>query len=717
MHTGFIKHLLEEFQTPFNNQVLIFSVILFIILLAPLVLGRFKVPGIIGLIIAGVVIGPHGFYLIEKDSAIDLFSTIGLLYIMFIAGLELDINEFRKHQYKSLFFGFLTFIIPLGMGFPICYYLLGYDFDASLLTASMFSTHTLVAYPIVSKYGVTKNPAVAITVGGTILTDTAVLILLAVIIGSSSGAINTEFWVTLVSSLVIFSFIMFYIIPKVARWFFRKLESEKTSHYIFVLSVVFFAAFLSEIAGVEPIIGAFMAGLALNKLIPHSSTLMNRIEFIGNAIFIPFFLISVGMLVDISVIFSGTHALWIAAVLTVTALVSKWLAAFVAQLSFKFSRTQGSLIFGLSSAHAAATLAVIMVGHKAGILDDNILNGTIILILIVCVVSSFVTEKASVKLALSEESDFLDNGSGEHDEEEQILIPLTNPVKMDKILDLAILIRDKKSSKSINVLSVVTNDNDAERNLRKSKEELNQVVSKGAAADVKISTLAIVDYNVSSGISRAATEIGANILILGWPGKKVALLDKIIGVNELIELIIQQTNKTIFVCKFERPLHTHKRMVLLVPALSELEKGFATWVSKISKMGEELSVSCVIYANENTKNVLIAQFNKIKSNLRVDFVVFNDWEDFLTIGKDIHIDDLIMMCIPRKGGASYQYYLENAPTKLDKQFKENSKMVIYAQDFEIEMFEKYQDMTGENVNLGIDTIQRIGKGLGNILKK
>lgn len=707
---------MEEFHAPFDNQVLIFSVILFIILLAPLILGRFKIPGIIGLIIAGVIIGPHGFNLIKKDSAIDLFSTIGLLYIMFIAGLELDMNEFRKHKYKSLFFGFLTFIIPLGMGFPICYYLLNYDFNASLLTASMFSTHTLVAYPIVSKYGVAKNPAVAITVGGTILTDTAVLILLAVIIGSSAGTIDAEFWITLVSSLLIFSFIMFYIIPKVARWFFRKLESEKTSHYIFVLSVVFFAAFLSEIAGVEPIIGAFMAGLALNKLIPHSSTLMNRIEFTGNAIFIPFFLISVGMLVDVKVIFSGTQALIIAAVLTITAIISKWLAAYIAQLSFKYSNTQGHLIFGLSSAHAAATLAVIMVGHKAGILDDNILNGTIILILIVCVIASFVTERAAVKLALLENS-MSENGEQEQEEEERILIPLTNPSKMDKLLDFAILIRDKKSNQPLTVLSVVSNDNDAERNLRKSRDELNQIVSKGSAAEVKIETFATVDYNISNGISRAATEVGANMLILGWPGKKVSLLDRIIGVNELIELIIQQTNKIIFICKFERPLHTQKRIVLIIPALSEMEKGFTAWMLKVSKIGEELSLPCVIYANEKTKNAVIKQLLKIKSNLRADFVLFNDWEEFLIIGKDILPDDLLIMSVPRKGGVSYQYYLENAPTKLDKQFKMNSKMVIYPQEFENQIFEEYEDMTSENINKGIDTIQKIGKGLGSILKK
>ncbi|HNF39005.1 MAG TPA: cation:proton antiporter, partial [Chitinophagaceae bacterium] len=309
----FFQQFIHEFQLPLKNPVLIFSLILFIILLSPILLKRLNIPGIIGLIISGVIIGPHGLNILAKNSAVDLFSTIGLLYIMFIAGLELDMNEFKANRNKSIVFGFFTFIIPLAIGFPVCYYLLKYNFDASFLTASMFATHTLVAYPIVSKLGISKNQAVAITVGGTILTDTAVLIILAVIMGKSQGTLNQEFWVQLGVSLTIFSIIMFLIIPRIAKWFFRKLESEKHSHYIFVLSVVFFAAFLAEVAGVEAIIGAFVAGLALNKLIPHSSALMNRIEFIGNALFIPFFLISVGMLVDISVLFSGPMA-WIIAI-------------------------------------------------------------------------------------------------------------------------------------------------------------------------------------------------------------------------------------------------------------------------------------------------------------------------------------------------------------------------------------------------------------------
>ena len=580
----FFRHFMSEIELPLKNPVLIFSLILFIILLSPLLLKKINIPGIIGLIIAGVVIGPHGLNILAKNSAIDLFSTIGLLYIMFIAGLELDLNEFKSNRNKSILFGFFTFIIPLAIGFPVCFYLLKYNFNTSFLTASMFATHTLVAYPIVSKFGVSKNQAVAITVGGTILTDTAVLIILAVIMGNHQGSLSNEFWLKLGVSLTIFSVIMFLIIPRIAKWFFRKLESEKQSHYIFVLSVVFFAAFLAEVAGVEPIIGAFMAGLALNKLIPHSSALMNRIEFIGNSLFIPFFLISVGMLVDVSVLLNGPMALIIAATLSVVAIIGKWVAAFFTQLVFKYSKAQRQLIFGLSGAHAAATLAVILVGFNAGILDENILNGTIILILITCIVASFATEKAAKKIIIETEDDseslLKSNGAAS----EHILLPISNIEKIEKILEFAVLIKDKKSANPVSLLSVVSNNEEAEINLLKTRNKLEEFVKQASATETKVNIITTLDHNAASGITRISREIMADILILGWP-QRTGFLDKLIG--EKIDAILNNSNKTIFICQLEKPLVLHKRIIIAAPPLTEHENGFSLWLNKFTKLAQE----------------------------------------------------------------------------------------------------------------------------------
>ncbi len=711
--TDFFNHLMHEFELPLGNPVLIFSLILFIILLSPILLRKLNIPGIIGLIIAGVVIGPHGLNILEKSSAIDLFSTIGLLYIMFIAGLELDMNEFKSNRNKSLLFGLFTFIFPLSIGFPVCYYLLGYDFNASFLTASMFATHTLVAYPIVSKLGVSKNQAVAITVGGTILTDTAVLIILAVIMGNSQGNLNSAFWIRLGVSLAIFSAIMFLIIPRIAKWFFRKLESEKHSHYIFVLSMVFLAAFLAEVAGVEPIIGAFVAGLALNKLIPHSSALMNRIEFIGNSLFIPFFLISVGMLVDVSVILSGPAALIVAGTLSVVALFGKWFAALFTQLIFKYSKAQRQLIFGLSSAHAAATLAVILVGYKAEILDENILNGTIILILITCIVASFATEKAAKKIVIESEDDTegLIKSNGAHNE--HILLPIANVSNIEKLLEFAIFIKENKSANPISILSVVSNNNEAEINILKARNKLEEFVRQASASETKVNVITTIDHNTASGIARISREIMADIIVLGWP-QRAGFIDKLIG--EKVESILSNTDKTAFICHLIKPMVLHKRIVIVAPPLTEYENGFGLWVSKITKLAQELSIPILLYCNEATEIAVEKFFKKAKLTASITVKSFTDWEDFLVLSRHIHEDDLLVLVSARKGATSYLSVLDNLPVKLEKHFAVNSRLVIYPQQFTDGNISEYDDFSSEPLNKGIEAIQKIGKGIGSVFK-
>jgi len=710
----FFQQFIHEFQLPLKNPVLIFSLILFIILLSPILLKRLNVPGIIGLIISGVIIGPHGLNILAKNSAVDLFSTIGLLYIMFIAGLELDMNEFKANRNKSIVFGFFTFIIPLAIGFPVCYYLLQYNFDASFLTASMFATHTLVAYPIVSKLGISKNQAVAITVGGTILTDTAVLIILAVIMGKSQGTLNQEFWVQLGVSLTIFSIIMFLIIPRIAKWFFRKLESEKHSHYIFVLSVVFFAAFLAEVAGVEAIIGAFVAGLALNKLIPHSSALMNRIEFIGNALFIPFFLISVGMLVDISVLFSGPMAWIIAITLSVVAILGKWMAAKMTQFVFRYSKAQGKLIFGLSGAHAAATLAVILVGYEAKILDENILNGTIILILITCIVASLATEKAAKKIILETEEDPAALLQADHIKNEHILIPIANIENLEKLLELSIFIKDKKSVNPISVLSVVSNNEEAELKIVNARNKLESFVKTASAAETKINIITTIDHNAISGISRISREIMADLIIREWP-IKTGFLDKLVG--ESVDSVLTSTEKNTFICYLNKPLVLHKRIIIAAPPLCEHEIGFELWVTKLSRLSQELSIPVHLYCNSTTGKAVSKTMAIAKLPIPFSLIPFDDWDDFLILARNIQENDLFVLISARKGTASYTQVLDNLPAKLEKHFAANSRVIIFPQQHKTqEGLEVFDDINTDPFNKGIESIQKIGKEIGKIFK-
>jgi Kef-type K+ transport system membrane component KefB len=705
----FLKHIIQEFELPLTNPVLVFALILMIILVAPVLLRKLKIPGIIGLIISGVIIGPFGLNFLEKSSAVDLFSTIGLLYIMFIAGLDLDLGEFKSNRNKSILFGFFTFMIPLIIGFPICQIILGYDNNASLLVASMFSTHTLVAYPIVGRLGVTKNQAVAVTVGGTILTDTAVLMILAIIMGNHEGSLNQAFWIRLGISLVIFLSVMFYLVPRVTRWFFNKLESEKHAHYIFVLAVVFFSAFLAELSGLEPIIGAFVAGLALNQLIPQSSALMNRIEFIGNSLFIPFFLISVGMLVDVSVVLNGPRAIIIASVLTVGAIFGKWIAAFFTQLAFKYSSSQRQIIFGLSTSHTAATLAVILVGFKAGILDENILNGTIILILITCVVASIATENAAKKILVTNKNTPQFHTEKNPVHSEHILLPIANLMNIEKLLEFTLLIKDNKPVNPVTVLSVVPNNAEAELNIISARKKLEEYKKHGAAAEIKINTIATIDLNATSGIARISKEIMADIIVLGWP-KKAGILEKLIG--EKIYSIINNVDKNLFICHQEKLLITQKRIILLVPPLSEKENGFETWLLKIMKLSMELSIPIVVLGTDRTFDAIKSKIKHKRINSSISFNVYSEWEDLLGLSSYVNEDDLLVFISARKNAISYHKYLDHIPSKMEKHFNNNNKIIVYPQQNN-QLSEKTEEVSvvpiSKEIEVAISKKSRIDK--------
>lgn len=668
-----MEDISESFKLPWENPVLIFSLILLIILLAPVVLNRLKIPGIIGLIVSGIVIGPYGLKLLEKGLFVEVFSTVGLLYIMFIAGLELDMNEFKSHRKKSFVFGFFTFIIPLSIGFPVCYYLLGYDFYASLLTATMFSTHTLLTYPIVSRLRVSKNKAVAITVGGTILTDTTVLVLLAVIVGAHKGGLTQEFWFRLVISLGVFLSFMFFVIPRITKWFFVKMASDKYAHYIFVLFVVFLAAFLAQLAGVEAIIGAFVAGLALNRLVPYTSVLFNRIEFIGNALFIPFFLISVGMLVDVSILFSGPAALIVAASLIVVAIAGKWLASFFTQLAFKYTSSERQLIFGLSNSHAAATLAIILVGYKEQILDINILNGTILLILVTCVVASFATEMAAKKVLLASEADYSSLAPRSH-KKEQLLLPILNTANMEKALEFAVLIRDDQSNAPIAILTVVPNNEEAERNIHTAKHALEDFIKETTAAETPVEVIATIDYNVSSGIARAAKEIMADLIILGWP-RRAGFMDKLVG--DKLAIILDSSNKTLFICQFIKPLANHDRLIVLVPPLAELESGFALWLRKMGKLAAELATPTQYYCNVGSQHAIRQAIRSYRFNIDASYQGLVHWESFLNRPPKPEPGDLYVFIAAREGSVSYSRAMENLPARTENHFGKNSKIAVY----------------------------------------
>lgn len=666
-----------NFSLPLTNPVIIFSLVLFIILFAPILLKKIKVPHIIGLIIAGVIVGPYALNLLSRDSSIVLFGTVGLLYIMFLAGLEIDLKEFKKNKFKIAFFGLTTFLLPFIGGGLASYYILGYGKLTSILIAAMFSTHTLVSYPIVSKYGVATNRSVALSVGATLITDVLALLILAIVVGMTKGDVSSTYWIRFGVSTIVFVAIVFFLFPFIIQWFFKR-NHDNISQYIFVLAIVFLASFLAEVAGMEAIIGAFFAGLVLNKFIPHSSPLMNRIDFVGNALFIPFFLIGVGMLVNFNALFMGWGALKVVGVIAVVAIGAKYIAAWITKKSFKLSADEGKMIFGLTTSRAAATLAIVLIGYNIIIgetpggepirlLDEDILNATILLILISCAISSFLVEKASHNLALKEAEESQETEV----DGEKILISLIYPENVTEMIDFGLMLKPKKSNIPVYVVNVVSDDSKSETAQFKAKKIMDAATRQAASSENIIIPLIRFDMNVSNGVIYTIKEQKITDILIGI-SKETNKADFL-----LAESILSKSGESLYAYKSVQPFNTLTRMVIAAPSNAELEPGFTRWFTRIAAIANMGGMPVQFFANEFT----IEEIEKVNENLSQPLLitcnVFTDWQDFLVMTGELKVNDFFVVVSSRFGHISHQENLDKIPYYLAKYFTRNSYMVVY----------------------------------------
>ncbi len=703
-------HAFREFFShylPVKNPVLILALTLLIILFAPLILKRFRIPGIIGLIIAGVIIGPNTLHIIEKSTSFELFSKTGLLYIMFLAGLEIDMQEYKQNRAKSLVFGAFTFFIPIFIGYLVCIYLFGFTLWPALLLASMFSTHTLLSYPIVSNMGIVKNRAVQVSFGGTIITDSAVLILLGVITNVVDGEIDAMFWLRLVLSLGLLCFSVLYLLPKVSRWFFRNLEGQGSSQYIYVLATVFISGFFSELAGVEPIIGAFLAGLALNRVIPHNSVLMNRIIFIGNTLFIPFFLISAGMLVDFRVFFTGTGALVFAGILSLTALVTKWLAAQATGLVYKYTKYEKRVMFGLSASHAAATLAVIKVGYDIRLFDQNVINGTIILILISCMVSSFVTERAARKIAMTEK----ETSKKIIDRTERILIPVSNPENIARLIDLALLIKDSKSPEPIYPLSIVEENAEADEKINVVKKVIDGVVEQISSGDKKVQVLKKVDLSIVDGVARTAKAYSISDILISWKAQQA---NSNIIFGNIADNLLVKTRQSVIISKIIQPLNTYNRIVVILTPNAELENGFNLVVKKMNALMKQLGNQTIVYGQPKTIETFASLIQDKKKEF-YSYQLVTDYED-LQITDQVKEDDLFLFLSSRKQTVSYDFHVDNMPKILNKNNEFTSFVVFYPESQKSLSDSQITEMTVPAIQENIEKVIQLKDKIAGIFK-
>ena len=662
-----------------TDPVLKFLLILVIILSAPLLLNKLKIPHLLGLIIAGAIIGPNGLNLVLRDSSIILSGTAGLLYIMFLAGLEIDMGDFKKNSGRSFVFGMYTFLIPMALGIVAGLYVLHFSMETSILLASMFASHTLIAYPIISKLGITKDKSVTITVGGTMITDMLALLVLTVIVGMATGVIGEHFWTRLSISIVIFVLFVVIAFPIAGRWFFKHVQ-DSISQYIFVLVMVFLGAYLAELAGIESIIGSFLAGLSLNRLIPRSSPLMHRVEFIGNSIFIPFFLIGVGMLIDYRAFFTSFDTIKVGIVMIIVATIAKYAAAWLTQKTFRMSVDQRRIIFGLSNAQAAATLAAVMVGYNVilgqtpegepiRLLNESVLNGTILMILVTCTMASFSAQRGAHNLAATASSETDETG----DHKERILIPLSNEDTAEELVNLSLATKSKKNTHHLYALNILDNKvSGDDQQLKKSRRLLENAALTAAATDTHLQELQRYDLNVTNAILSVILEHRITDLVLGLHKEK-GIPSSFLG--RITEGILDYSDVTTLIYKPAQPLSTMKRHLVVIPVQAEKEAGFPQWVARVWNVIQNTGAKAIFYGSSDTLGRLKTLLGKRGGEM--EFTEFSDWEDFLIVFRDVHKDDNLWIVMSRHNGISFNPSMNRIPGYLNKYFQQNSFILVY----------------------------------------
>ncbi len=616
---------LHGFQLPIAEPVLVFTFVLLSVLIIPLLLRNTKTPSIIGLIIFGIVIGPNALNVIDNNDIVELFSKVGLLYIMFLAALDIEFAEFRKTRDRSILFGLLSFLFPLFAGYFTAVYLLGLPVAGSLLVGILLASNTLIAFPLVKKLNISRSQAVNIAISGTVIADILVLAVLAfttaVLLGDQPMITGISIFL---ASFLSFSFIIFWGTPRLSRWFFRVIPADSHTQFLFVISILFASSFLSELAGAEPIIGAFFAGLALNRLIPASSTLMSHIDLVGNTLFIPVFLLSVGMMVDLGSIFGNLDTMLVAAALIAIAITTKWLPTFITKLIFRLSYHEMNTIFGLTAARAAATLAIALVGYNYGVMDKSLFNAIILLILVSSLISSIVTGRYGRKLSLDISTQSFEKSDVES---EKILVPVANPETISKLTDMAIYIRSLQSVEPVYALRIFTDHSKVDKMNHSEKTVLDDIAQQASTMGVRLQYINRFDINVSQAIIKTARELLITKIIIGWSGRSPEL-NKIFG--NILDGILKGSGREVLVCNLPKPLNTTERINVFVPENAENEVGFSQWIRTLINLNKQLGTKFWFFAVPHTREAIISVLRILNYKQPVNWYATDDLNTYFS---------------------------------------------------------------------------------------
>ena len=665
---------------PVTDPMMKFFVVLAIILIAPIVMGKLRIPHIAGMVLAGMLIGPYGLNILAKDGSFDLFAHVGLIYLMFLAGLEMNMGNFRKNRVGTFTLGIMAFVIPMVMGIVVNTTVLRYGWLTSILLASMYASHTLIAYPIILRYGLSSQRSVTIAVGATAITDTLTLLVLAMVGGYFKGDITGEFWLMLFLKVAAVFFVIIYFFPRVTRYFFHHYE-DNVNQFIFVLALTFLGAIMMELIGMEGLLGAFLVGLVINRYVPNVSPLMNHLEFVGNALFIPYFLIGVGMLVNVNLLFGGVETLHVAAVMIVMALSTKWVASLVTQKLLGMRGLERRMIFGLSTAQAGATLAAVLVGYSLflpngqRLLNDDVLNGTVILILVTCIFSSFCTESASKRMALEKKSAMPKEEVGD---DEKIMISMKYPETASLLMEVANLMRNRALNRGVVALNVVYDDEKRLYYQERGRQLLDHVTKEANAIGLMVQSQVRVATNITNGIKHAFKEFNASEIIMGMHMRKDT--SKTFW-GKFIQGIFWGLNRQVIIVESFRPLNTLRCIQVAVPSRAEFEPGFYRWLERLSRMAENLECRVRFHCRVETRALIQEYIRKRHPEVRAEYQPMAHWNELPLLAREVADDHMFVVITARKGTISYKSALERLPDELTQYYQGKNLMIIFPDQY------------------------------------
>lgn len=659
-------------QTP----IAIFLIVLLTILLGSVLFKRMHIPSTVGMIAIGIAIGPYGFNLLARDASFQIFGGVGILYLMFQAAVEIDMFHMKAQIRHGVLFGLLSFTIPFLAGLFGTHYLLQERWLTSLLVASMLASHTLITYPVISKFGLQNTRPAVVAVCGTIV---AVMLALLVLAGvaqiSETGGYSVRLLFKLLTLMAVFMATVGYLYPLITRWFFKS-TTDPVAQYIFIIALVLIAALSAQWIGIEGILGAFYAGLILNKMIPGRSPLMKNIRFVGDAIFIPYFLIGVGMLINVRVVVQGWDVLYSAAILSLLALASKWLAAFGTQKMLKMNAVDRGVIFGLTGGKAAATIAAVMIGFRMGLLGEDMMNAAVVMILICCLVASFQTDRSAMKLRIAETSRDLEREELGSVELARQIVAVSNPLTAEGLMRLALFMRKRQNTNPVTALFVRNNDDRAKATMGRTALEAAAGIAE--EMDIQCNTMERFDLNSVSGIANLAHEQKATEIIIGMHVRG-SVVDTFYG--SFIESLLNECHRMVMLSRCFIPVGTITRFLTIVPSGAQYETGFHQWVTRLSVLASNIEAQITFLAEEETNKLIRAAIADDRTEVDARYETLTTWDDFILASGSADEADLIVLVSARRGSISHTQDLEQTTNYISRHFQRNNLLIVYPKQF------------------------------------